>query len=167
MTLFRAPLAGRLTSPFAWTWPVWDTSLRLASKCSRISRCWQSQSPRVQTLKQVPSFRPRSADRGHIEHIPHRLLFSLIRACSPRDVCAPSRLAVVASYPGLRWDGYHVFFPRSMSQHHNLLLITCISHLIITNSIHMRPVLLSLTGLVHLTLASVFNSLSIPHSLLI
>ena len=39
MSLFRAPLAGRLTSPFAWTRPVWDTSLRPESKYSRTTRC--------------------------------------------------------------------------------------------------------------------------------
>ena len=75
MALFRAPWAGRRTSPFAWTRPVWDTSLRLASKCSRISRCWPFKSPRVRTLVLFPSFRPRSADRGYLIRIPHRLPF--------------------------------------------------------------------------------------------
>lgn len=42
MTLLPATLVGRLTFPFAWATPVWDTSLLLALKCSRISRLLHS-----------------------------------------------------------------------------------------------------------------------------
>jgi hypothetical protein len=40
-----ATLVGRLTSPFAWTTPVWDMSPCLALKCSRITSRQHSQYP--------------------------------------------------------------------------------------------------------------------------
>ena len=112
MTLFREPLAGRLTSPFVWTRPVWDMSLHLASKCSRISRCWQfrSRRPNPHTIH------PRPVRAARIEvtsRIPHRLpLPRTRRACSTGTVrTVPISCGCIVSR--LRWNRCHhdVFFP--------------------------------------------------------